>query len=119
MDTYADSLKIDEVSDINKMRCDEWHKDAQPWTSADWGNALAGETGELCNVIKKIRRIETGVPGSKDPGEFELRLMLKQEIADVYLYLDLLATHHNISLSEAVREKFNSVSEREGFYHRL
>ena len=37
------------------------------WTLADWSNAIAGETGEMCNLIKKIRRGDTIDP--KDVGK--------------------------------------------------
>jgi NTP pyrophosphatase (non-canonical NTP hydrolase) len=116
---FNEDLTLAEISAINAQRCEKWHGEADPWTSADWGNAVAGEVGEMCNVIKKLRRIETGVIGVKDPPKGELLNMLADEVADVYLYLDLLATHHNINLAEAIKQKFNAVSVREGFGERL
>ena len=45
--------------------------------------------------------------------------MLANEIADVTLYLDLLADHYGIDVEAAIRRKFNIVSERQGFPERL
>jgi NTP pyrophosphatase (non-canonical NTP hydrolase) len=71
------------------------------WTIADWGNALAGETGELCNLIKKIRRGD-----NIDLAE------VGKELADIVIYADLLADTLGLNLGECVRSKFNEVSER-------
>ena len=113
-------LTFAEVRAINADRCAAWHgPDSEPWTGADWGNATAGELGEAANVVKKLRRIETGVPGSKDPDRETLLRMLGDELADTFLYLDLLAQHYGVDLADAIVRKFNAVSEREGFPHRL
>ena len=45
--------------------------------------------------------------------------MLAHEIADVILYTFLLADHYGVSVERAVIEKFNIVSERQGFSDRL
>lgn len=50
-----------------------------------WENELAGETGELCNVLKKLHRERFGLPGSRADGE-----MLADELADVVICLDSL-----------------------------
>jgi NTP pyrophosphatase (non-canonical NTP hydrolase) len=71
------------------------------WTLADWSNALAGETGELCNLIKKIRRGDN--IDSKEVGK---------ELADIVIYADLLASQLGLDMSECLREKFNEVSDR-------
>ncbi|NJO65998.1 MAG: hypothetical protein HC836_50410, partial [Richelia sp. RM2_1_2] len=52
------------------------------WGEVDWACALAGETGELCNFIKKRRR------GENIPVE-----ELAKELADIVCYADLLADH--------------------------
>lgn len=71
------------------------------WSLADWSNALAGEVGELCNVVKKIRRgDEVDV---KDAGK---------ELADIVIYADLVASRLGLDLSECVKSKFNEVSDR-------
>ena len=70
------------------------------WTLGDWGCALAGEVGELCNLIKKVRRNQN------------IRVShLAQELADVVIYADLLAAKLGIDLGEAVRLTFNNKSD--------
>lgn len=110
-------LTFKEFAQANGDRMRQWHEgDGEPWTGADWGNAAAGEMGEACNVVKKLRRIETGVAlGRDDPARDELRRMLADELADTIAYLDLLAQHYGINLGVAVADKFNRVSDREGF----
>lgn len=103
---------------INTARAARWHPgfpNNDEWTIADWSNAVCGEAGEMANVVKKMRRIETGHRGANDPSIDELRAMLAEEIADVYAYLDLLATKCGIDLEEAAIAKFNKVSVREGW----
>lgn len=84
------------------------------WELTDWSNAIAGEAGELCNLVKKIKR---RLP--KDPTLEEARDDLRYELADIVMYVDLLAHQLDIDLSEAVREKFNIVSDRLGSDVRL
>lgn len=116
-------LTFDLVSEANRSRCAEWHKDMEPWTGADWGNAMAGEAGEACNIVKKLRRLETKMrdDGLRPHEQDALGLIEKlgHEIADTYLYLDLLAGHYDIKMSKVIRRKFNLVSEQRGFEHRL
>jgi NTP pyrophosphatase (non-canonical NTP hydrolase) len=94
--------------------------EADEWTGADWSNAMCGEAGETANVVKKLRRVETGTtPGPDDPPLDRLREMLAEEIADTVTYADLLAAHYGIDLAAAVADKFNRVSRRQGFPDRL
>ena len=44
----------------------------------------------------------------------ELRDQLRDEIADTFIYLDLLAQSQGIDLGEAVRNKFNRTSDKLG-----
>lgn len=57
------------VTATNRTRCGRWHPGFpnDGWTGADWSNAVCGEAGEMANVVKKLRRIEFGTPGAKDP----------------------------------------------------
>lgn len=123
---YAEDVRrltFAEVTHANTTRCNRWHPgfpDDEAWTGADWSNAVCGEAGEMANVVKKLRRLETGtMPGPDDPPKNVLRSMLADEIADVFTYLDLLATFYRIDLPAAVVAKFNRVSERQGFPDRL
>lgn len=116
------ALTFDQVTTINRARASRWHPgfpNDDTWSIADWSNAMCGEAGEAANVVKKIRRYESGLQGVGDPSEDDLRSMLAHELADVYLYLDLVASKVGIDLPAAVVEKFNIVSERQGFPERL
>lgn len=114
-------LTFSEVTAINWGRCIRWHEDSSTaWTGADWGTAMGGECGEALNVIKKLRRLECGMPpGPDDPPEPELKKMLADELADTFLYLDLLASFYDVDLPAAIVSKFNRVSARQGFPERL
>lgn len=108
------------LRDANIARLAKWHKDTAEWSGADWSNAMCGEVGEAANIVKKLRRDETGVGVSYhlQPAE-DLRQQLADELADVVIYADLVAHHYNISLRLAVAEKFNRVSALSGFPERL
>lgn len=104
-------LDLTTLRQINSSRSDEWEtRDAAAadWNLAEWGCALAGEVGELCNLLKKDRR-----------GDDVPQAAIAEEIADVAIYLDLLAYKAGIDLGEAIRAKFNQDSERRGFEQRL
>lgn len=112
-------VTFDQITKINKVRAQRWHNGPLigDWNLADWSNALNGEAGELANIIKKIRRVECGF--AEDDPNIDFYQMAAEEIADVFLYLDLLATAMKIDLPTAIVDKFNKVSEREGFPERL
>lgn len=117
-----------EVSETNHERACVWHPGGlDEWSPAEWGNAAAGEMGELCNVLKKILRVDCGIQqaeqnmSGKQEQQYRNVLVQKaaQEIGDTFLYLDLIATRLGLNLEDCVRDTFNRVSEREGFRQRL
>jgi NTP pyrophosphatase (non-canonical NTP hydrolase) len=104
-------LDLAEFHIANQERAPFFPSACQGWILAQWGNALAGEVGEACNVIKKI-----------DRGDFtldEAREDLASELADAFTYLDHIASKAGIDLGAAVIRKFNVVSERRGLAHRM
>jgi len=104
---------------MNRARALRWHPNGiEEWSVSDWAVALAGEVGELCNVVKKLNRVRDAIIGNKET-EGELRQALWDEMADVYLYLDLLAQRCGVDLPLAIRAKFNAVSVKHGFPERL
>lgn len=114
------SLDFDALRAVNVTRCQRWHPPGSvPWTAADWSNATCGEAGELANVIKKIRRHETGAANKGDPSPEELKVMAAKEMADVVIYVDLLANYLGVDLGDAIKAKFNEVSVKYGFPERL
>ena len=92
------------------------------WSPLEWGAAMNGEVGELIEVVlefarralkigdtlKKVRR------GDLDPTLATVREAIAKELADVQIYLDLLASRFAIDLGEATLRKFNEVSKRVG-----
>lgn len=102
-------------SALNKARCESplgFNHRLDSWSLSDWITATTGELGEAANVAKKLNRVRDGVPGNGDLTERELRAQLRDEIADVFIYLDLLAQSQGFSLADAVREKFNRTSAK-------
>lgn len=118
--SYLDGLTFNDVQRANESRAKRWHPGGLgDWSALEWAGAMCGEAGEAANVAKKLRRIEDGIVG-QDPADAEkLRQQLGHEIADVVIYAFLLAAREGINLGDAVREKFNAVSERHGFPERL
>jgi hypothetical protein len=76
--------------------------------------ATFGELGEAANVAKKLNRVRDGIPGNKQSAS-ELRAKLANEIADAYIYLDLMAQSQGIDLSTAVVQTFNAKSLEIGY----
>lgn len=110
---------IPHISTISFMRALRWHPAGlDSWSLSDWGVALAGEVGEACNVIKKMNRVRDNMQQKVVDTE-ALKMALKMEIGDVYIYLDLLARRAGLNLEDCVRDTFNRISEREGFPERL
>lgn len=78
------------------------------WSPAEWMQATVGELGELANLMKKIRRGDMSI---EDPAVAQ---EVAHEIADVAIYLDILADQFDIDLGRAIIDKFNIVSDRVG-----
>lgn len=116
----AQKISFSKLRKINSARCDFAFHPIDAWTPAEWGLAVAGEVGELCNVIKKLRRIQDGTNTAKDPQTVEeCRALVAKEAADAVIYLDLLCARLRIDLGEAVRQKFNEVSDLRGVNFKL
>lgn len=111
-------MDMRKFSEINLLRTNEWHKNGiDEWSVSDWAVAMVGEAGEACNQIKKYNRLRTALP-SNNPVSFHQEL-LADELADTFIYLDLLATRCGLSLEDCVRHKFNKISERENLPQRV
>lgn len=87
-------------------------QDGSDWNLAEWMNAIAGETGEACNMAKKLRRGDFGLPGSLtyQAAQYELA----KELADIVIYCDITCRRCGHMLGDVVVEKFNEVSDRIG-----
>lgn len=80
--------------------------DGSGWSPAQWFQAMTGEFGEYANVRKKYER--------GDLLEEDFLERAGQELADVQVYLDILANQIGIDLGTAVVKKFNHDSEKRG-----
>lgn len=101
----------------NRERCeakDGFNHSLSSWSLSDWFTATVGELGEAANVAKKLNRVRDNVPGNKETYE-ELTQMLKDEVADVFIYLDLLAQSQGFKLEDAVRAKYQKTNDKIGY----
>lgn len=90
--------------------------DGSDWNPAQWLQALTGELGEYANKRKKFERGDITFE--------EFKVEAAKELADVQIYLDLLAMRcldhddyvdpKGIDLGQATIDKFNEVSDRVG-----
>ena len=115
------SMTFAEFSRANRTRCEHPEGFNHPlagWSTSDWFVAIMGELGEAANIAKKLNRIRDGIPGN-DEDETELRMKLRKELADTYVYLDLTAQALGIVLEHAVVEVFDDKSEKIGYPHML
>ena len=107
---------------VNVARAEKWHESdngMRGWSPAEWSNALAGEVGELCNITKKILRADHGLDQSNPVPRGTLMYQAADEIADVAIYLDLVAARLGFDLQECITRKFNRTSEKMGFEEKL
>lgn len=117
------SLDFDHLRTVNWARQRRWHGCGE-WSVSDWAVATAGEFGEACNAIKKLRRVQEDVPNISEPGrelydEASAKAAIAEELADTMIYLDLLAAKLEIDLGTAVIAKFNKTSEKYSFPEKL
>lgn len=103
-------------------------EDGSDWSIAEWLEAVTGELGEFANMHKKVRRGDFGVTAvevysARDMRRYlnadwsepeQVKVALGSELADVVIYLDILAFRLGIDLGAAVMAKFNETSSRVG-----
>ena len=114
-------MEFCDFSEINRDRCESplgFGHTLASWSMSDWFTATMGELGEAANVAKKLNRVRDGVPGNVETAD-ELRRELERELADTFIYLDLLAQSAGINLADAVRDTFNAKSDAIGYPGRI
>lgn len=121
MGYMTDGITFNGLREANTLRLPEFRNchgelahdkaDGSDWSPAQWLQAMVGEVGEYANKRKKFER------GDLTQEEFDAEA--RSELADVVIYLDLLAAQLGINLGEAVRDKFNAKSEQVGSRVRL
>lgn len=78
-------------------------------------NELAGEAGECANAIKKIARTLTGSSFTKGQPDLEaLYENLRDELGDIVICADRLATFLGVELRDCIAPKFNKTSRKVG-----
>lgn len=111
-------LDFETLRNKNVARCNEVFHPLESWSPSDWATALAGEVGEACNFIKKLRRLDGADSHHDTPKEREYLIKeIGKELADSLIYLDLLAARFDIDLSQVTIDKFNEVSGKRNSTH--
>jgi NTP pyrophosphatase (non-canonical NTP hydrolase) len=106
-------MKLSRLREANVRRCEQVFHPLNDWTPTDWACAMAGEAGEACNAVKKLRRLADGTNTAKDPQtESDALKAIGAELADTIIYCDLLAARLGLDLSVEIQSKFNEVSRR-------
>lgn len=127
------SMSFSHFSQVNITRGNRWHQAGiEEWTLSDWAVAMAGEAGEACDAIKKLRRIQTGAANNAEHQIDTIDdaiLKIGDEIADTVIYCDLLIHRLSqiarekglepVTLEQVIKRKFNKTSLRYDFPERL
>lgn len=100
---------------------EDFHDYNAPAANLFFAVGMAGEAGELLNLIKKLERRAHGGPdiGNSIKVEQIGKEKLEEEFGGMLTYLDLLASHYDIDLEEAITKTFNTVSSKVNSKHRL
>lgn len=103
-------FNIKEFSTKNAQRAHkEFNKPVETGNIEYFLIALMGELGEFANAHKKlVRRVNPGTGRDFEGIDFHDMAM---ELADIQIYLDLLAQSCGVDLAEWVKYKFNKVSD--------
>lgn len=99
---------INSLRAANVERCREWEKGVDPG-NCFYAVELGGEAGEVLNEVKKLEREALGMVGSRSS-----KAKLAEELADVVICADLLAIRYGIDLADAIAEKFNATTDKNG-----
>lgn len=102
----ANIKRLPMFRDAKGRRCHAPDAKGADWSPAQWLQAVVGELGEYANLRKKVERGDMTLDEARDK--------LADELADVVIYLDILATQLGVSLGEAVISKWNRTSKRVG-----
>lgn len=107
----------DDLRTANLERVREFgHGGLDEWDAPRWFMALVGEVGELGNLLKKVERGDFALDSimPRTMGKRTVRQEVADELADIQIYLDLLAARLGIRLDVATHDKFNSKSRSIG-----
>lgn len=105
---------MSDFSKVNLNRCKKGFKHPlETWSTSDWMVATVGELGEAANILKKMNRLRDDIKANNehDKDLIELIKRFRSELADVFIYLDLMCQASGISLQQAVIDTFNAKSK--------
>lgn len=116
-------MKLSDFQAVNATRGRRWHQGhLDKWSLLEWAGAMAGETGEACNVAKKIRRIDVGLPNKQkglDVSDLpDLKAKMANEVADSIIYGLLIMSVLELDAETVIAEVFNQKSIEYGFPER-
>jgi NTP pyrophosphatase (non-canonical NTP hydrolase) len=100
----ASLVRLPLFQDAKGRACHE-KADGSDWSPAQWLQAAVGEIGEYANLRKKVERGDMTLA--------EALPALSDELADVVIYLDLLASQLGIDLGQAVMSKWNATCDKQ------
>lgn len=85
-------LTVQNFSKVNRARSRRWVGPNDPWDALDYAVAFAGEAGEACDAVKKLRRVQTNLESANNPHSYEEAFAaIGDELCDTIAYADLLA----------------------------
>lgn len=114
------NMTVFDLADFTRMNIersqspDGFNHQLSDWSLSDWMTAAMGELGEAANIVKKMNRNRDNIRGNKET-EDQLRVKLAGELADVFIYLNLMTVAAGLSPTRIVRDKFNRKSEEIGY----
>ena len=117
MSETTTGLRFSEFSAENRARCESpqgFNHRLHSWSTSDWMTAVMGELGEAANIVKKLNRVRDGIPGNKETVN-DLHLSLRRELADVFIYLDLLFQSLGTTVEAEIIPVFEAKSRQIGY----
>jgi NTP pyrophosphatase (non-canonical NTP hydrolase) len=106
-------LTFKQLTSANLARDRDIFHEMENWSLADWATALAGEVGEACNKIKKLKYGRHALLRKVAQADIT-HLEIAKELADAVIYADILCQLLGYGLGEVIRLKFNHVSDEVG-----
>lgn len=115
-----EGFDLQKFSELSMQRNVEGFKCDERFPITFFTTGLAGEVGELCNMIKKTDRVRLGSidGGTSYKAKDITKQKLAEEIGGIFIYLDLIASLLCIDMETAIVETFNSKSEELNLPHR-
>lgn len=104
-----ENLKFDSTSNFNAYQYYSRQTAIYPNKGSNFiypSLGLAGESGEVCEKIKKVIRDKNGIIDD------ETKLALSKEIGDVLWYVSNLASELNLNLQDIARENLEKLYSR-------